>query len=154
MTRHHSARPGSSRSFLREHSLSIVLTGVVVAVTVLYAVFDPETHVGAFFGNAIADWLGVLAFVIATKYFAEVGSGESRQPSSRFHVRAGRVLLDHSLTITLAVTGAAWAFAYARADVDSRVGQVLGNIVSDWTQVLGLVLLTKYARETGSKEGQ
>jgi len=27
-------------------------------------------------------------------------------------------------------------------------------VVSDWTQVLGLVLLTKYARERGSKEGQ
>jgi hypothetical protein len=38
--------------------------------------------------------------------------------------------------------------------VDSKAGQVLGNIVSDWTQVLGLVVLTKYAREIGSKEGQ
>jgi hypothetical protein len=29
---------------------------------------------------------------------------------------------------------------------------VIGNIVSDWTQVLGLVIITKYARERGSKE--
>jgi hypothetical protein len=29
---------------------------------------------------------------------------------------------------------------------------VIGNIVSEWTQVLGLVLITKYAREQGSKE--
>lgn len=43
---------------------------------------------------------------------------------------------------------------HERSDVDSKAGQVLGNIVSDWTQVLGLVVLTKYAREIGSKEGQ
>jgi hypothetical protein len=34
------------------------------------------------------------------------------------------------------------------------VGQVIGNIVSGWTQLLGLVIITKYTREIGSKEGQ
>jgi hypothetical protein len=43
---------------------------------------------------------------------------------------------------------------YAKSDVDSRWGQVLGNIVSDWTQLLGLVIITKYMKERGSKEGQ
>ncbi len=38
--------------------------------------------------------------------------------------------------------------------MDSRAGQVVGNIVSAWIQMLGLVLMTKYARERGSKEGQ
>ena len=42
---------------------------------------------------------------------------------------------------------------YSRSDVDSKAGQVIGNIVSNWTQVLGLVVITKYARERGSKEG-
>src|SRR5262249_22489218 len=28
--------------------------------------------------------------------------------------------------------------------VDSKAGEVVGNIVSDWTQDLGLMLLTKY----------
>lgn len=32
------------------------------------------------------------------------------------------------------------------------LGQVVGNIVSEWTQILGLVLLTKRLLETGSKE--
>ena len=43
----------------------------------MYAGSDPSTHLGALYGNAIADWLGVLVFVIATKDFFEIGSGES-----------------------------------------------------------------------------
>ena len=62
-------------------------------------------------------------------------------------------LICHSLTIVLAATGVIWAVVYARSDVDSKAGQVIGNIVSEWTQILGLVLITKYAREIGSKEG-
>jgi len=148
-----STSTSESKSFLREHSLSLVLAGVLALLLVLYARSDPGTHLGAFFGNAIADWLGVFAFVIATKYFFETGSGESRQPSPHFHVRMGRFLVKHSLTLVLAATGIAWAIAYARSDVDSRTGQVVGNIVSNWVQLLGLVLITKYARERGSKEG-
>jgi hypothetical protein len=150
--------PRSSRqhrtSFLREHSLSLVLAGLLLLLLALYVKSDPQTHLGAFYGNAIADWLGVLVFVVATKYFFEAGSGESRRPVKRFHLRVARFLQIHSLTIVLTVTGIAWAIAYARSDVDSKAGQVVGNIVSDWTQVLGLVLLTKYTKERGSKEGQ
>jgi hypothetical protein len=58
----------------------------------------------------------------------------------------------HSLSIVLATTGVLWAIVYARSDVNGKAGQVIGNIVSEWTQILGLVLITKYARETGSKE--
>jgi hypothetical protein len=54
----------------------------------------------------------------------------------------------------LALTGVGWVVLYARSDVDSKSGQVVGNIVSNWAQVLGLVLITKYARESGSKEGK
>ena len=119
----------------------------------LYSGADPRTHLGAFYGNAIADWLSVLVFVVATKYFFEIGSGESRKPTRQWHTRVGRLLVDHSLTIALSVTGLAWVAVYARSDPNSRSGEVVGNIVSAWVQVLGLVLLTKYARETGSKEG-
>jgi len=141
-------------SFVREHSLSLLLVGGVLLVCLLYSFSDPRTHLGAFYGNAIADWLGVLAFVIATKYFVEIGSGESRQPTPRFHERVVRLVVEHSLTIVLVLTGAAWAMAYARSEVDGKAGQVIGNITSNWTQILGLVLLTKYAKERGSKEGQ
>ena len=58
----------------------------------------------------------------------------------------------HSLTIVLVISGVAWAVAFARMDPNSKTGQVIGNIVSEWTQVLGLVVLTKYAHEVGSKE--
>jgi len=60
-------------------------------------------------------------------------------------------LIDHSLTIALVVTGVIWCVAYARMDPTGKAGQVVGNIVSEWTQILGLVLITKYAGETGSK---
>ena len=32
------------------------------------------------------------------------------------------------------------------------MGQVVGNIVSEWTQILGLVLMTKILMERHSKE--
>ena len=37
-------------------------------------------------------------------------------------------------------------------DANGKTGQVVGNIVSEWTQVLGLVVMTKYLGETRSKE--
>ncbi|HEY7171303.1 MAG TPA: hypothetical protein VH417_10685 [Vicinamibacterales bacterium] len=148
--KHRSAGTG----FFREHSLSLTVAALLLFLIGMYVKSDPKTHLGTFYGNAIADWLGVFVFVIATKYFFEVGSGESRKPAPRIHVRVGRFLVKHSLTLVLAVSGLAWALVYARGDVDSKTGAVIGNIVSDWTQVLGLVLITKYARERGSKEGR
>jgi len=136
------------------HSLSVIVAGLVVIWIFLYSRADPHTHLGAFYGNAIADWFGVFVFVVATKYFFEVGSGESRKPPRRhLHARVKSFLIVHSLSIALALTGMVWVAIFARSDVDSKTGQVIGNIVSDWTQVLGLVVLTKYARESGSKEG-
>src|SRR5262245_23923273 len=147
-------RPRASRPFLREHSLSLTLAGILIFLFVMYRRSDPSTHLGALYGNAIADWLGVLVFVIATKYFFEIGSGESKRPTQHFHECIARFLIEHSLTLALALTGAAWVVVYAKNDVGSKWGQVLGNIVSDWTQLLGLVIITKYFRETGSKEGK
>jgi hypothetical protein len=37
---------------------------------------------------------------------------------------------------------------------DAKWGQVVGNIVSEWTQILGLVVLTKKLIERGSKESK
>jgi hypothetical protein len=68
------------------------------------------------------------------------------------HVRIARWMIEHSLTIVLVVTGLLWAWLYSRMDVDGKFGQVVGNIVSEWTQLIGLVVMTKYAREIGSKQ--
>ena len=54
--------------FVHEHSLSLVAAAILLAWICLYARSDPHTHVGAFFGNAVADWSGVVVMVIATKY--------------------------------------------------------------------------------------
>jgi hypothetical protein len=115
-----SRRRSISTPFLREHSLSLTLAGILVFLFVMYQRSDPSTHQGAFYGHALADWLAVFVFVLATKYFFETGSGESRKPARHLHVRVVHLLIDHSLTITLALTGAAWVVVYSRSDVESR----------------------------------
>jgi hypothetical protein len=136
---------------MRRHGLSLGVAAVLVLWMVLYRGADPQTHLGGFYGNAIADWLGTLIIVIATKYLYEIGSAESRPPHPRSRRALTRFLIDHSLTLALVVTGVIWCVVYARMDATGKMGQVVGNIVSEWTQILGLVLITKYARETGSK---
>lgn len=138
----------------RRHSLTIVSTSVLAAWIVLYFISDPSTHIGSFFGNAIADWSGVLVTVLATKYLYERGSAESKQPRGILPRRWEELLRDHSLTIFLVVTGAVWIAAFIHMDAQSKWGQVVGNIVSEWTQVLGLVLMTKRLIESGSKESK
>jgi hypothetical protein len=120
---------------------------------VLYVRSDPSTHLGGFFGNATADWLGTLIFVVVTKYFYEINSSESKRPHPKSRSVLLCAIIDHSLTIVLVLTGIAWAIAYARMDPSGKAGQVVGNIVSEWTQILGLVVITKYTSEMGSKEG-
>src|SRR5262249_4295438 len=63
-------------------------------------------------------------------------------------------IMEHSLTIMLVVTGTCWALLYARIDANSRWGQVVGNILSEWVALLGLVLLTKRFFEKGSQESR
>lgn len=144
-------RGGVSR-FLQRHSLSLAAGGVVILWLILYSRSDPATHAGSFFGNAIADWIGVLVAVIATKYFYEIGSAESRQPRGQLPSRFREIVRDHSLTIFLTMTGGAWAALYLVVDSESKWGQVVGNVVSEWTQLLGLVLMTKRLIELKSKE--
>jgi hypothetical protein len=143
-----------TRSFFHRHSLSIVSSLILVAWIVLYLYSDPGTHWGAFFGNAIADWTGLVVTVLATKYMYEIGSAESRNPPHPLLAPFWEKLRDHSLTIFLLLTGIGWIFLFARADANSKWGQVVGNIVSEWTQIFGLVILTKKLLETHSRESK
>jgi hypothetical protein len=141
-------------SFLREHSLSLSSAAIILALVFLYSGANPSTHLGSFFGNAIADWSGVLVTVLATKYFYEVGSAESRRPPESTFTPVIELLRNHSLTLFLLVTGVGWVVLFARMDSESKWGQVVGNIVSEWTQIFGLVLLTKRLIERHSKESR
>ena len=137
-----------------KHSLTLATSALLGLWIVLYSVSSPEKHLGAFFGNAIADWTGMLVMVLGTKYLYERGSAESRQPRGFLPRPWETFLRDHSLTIFLLVTGAAWTVAYIRMDPQGRWGQVIGNIVSEWTQVLGIVLMTKRLVEHGSEDSK
>jgi hypothetical protein len=140
-----------SKQFLRKHSLSLAALGVVVLLIALYCRTNPTTHIGAFFGNAIADWTGVFVTVMMTKYLYEKGSAESKQPKGKVPSAALELLREHSLTLVLVITGIGWVVAFRAMDPGSKWGQVVGNIVSEWTQILGFVLMTKRLIEVGSK---
>jgi len=142
------------KSFLHEHSLSIVVAAILVAWIVLYTRSNPGTHLGSFFGNAIADWTGLLVTVVATKFLFEVGSAESRRPPHHWLSPLREFLQDHSLTVFLVLTGAGWIWLFAVSDATSKWGQVVGNIVSEWTQIFGMVVLTKRLLEAHSKESR
>lgn len=148
MTRHASSKHG----FLKHHSLSLAAAAVLLLWILLYSRTGPTTHAGAFFGSAIADWTGVLVAVIATKHLYERGSAGS--PQLRGHLRGGllETVRNHSLTIFLALTGIGWAAIYFTMDPEAKWGQVIGNVLSEWTQLLGLVLLTKRFFEQRSKD--
>ena len=147
-------RRNSHPSFFQEHSLSLVASAVLITWLVLYVFSDERTHLGSFFGNAIADWTGVLATIVLTKYFFEKGSAESRTPHDQGLLGIKKLWRDHSLTVVLCLTGAAWVVFYVRMDSEGKWGQVVGNIVSEWTQLLGMVLLTKRLVEPRSKESK
>jgi hypothetical protein len=144
------------RGFLARHSLSIASVAILILWTVLYSFSSPRTHLGSFFGNAIADWSGVVVTVLATKYLYEQGSMESRTPPPSLPGSAWRKFWEkiraHSLTLFLLVTGLGWLIVYLHADSESKWGQVVGNVLSEWTQILALVIMTKRLMEAHSKE--
>ena len=148
------AKSGKRSSFLARHSLSVATVAILVLWIVLYTFSDDKTHWGSFFGNAIADWSGVVVTVLATKYLYERGSAESRKPPLNLRGPVWETIMNHSLTLFLLVTGVCWVVVYKHADPDSKWGQVTGNIVSEWTQILALVILTKRLIETHSKESE
>ena len=141
------------RGFLHEHSLSIASVFILSLWIILYIFSNPSTHLGSFFGNAIADWSGVVVTVLATKYLYEKNSAESRPcPKDHSLSPVREWLRDHSLSLFLLVTGIGWVVWFSRMDPNEKWGQVVGNIVSEWTQIFGLVLLTKRMIERHSKE--
>lgn len=152
--RNTSLRNTKNQTFFERHGLTMVTGSILLLWIVLYSVSDEKKHIGSFFGNAIADWAGVVVMVLATKHLYERGSEESNNPKTKLPNRVLEILRDHSLTIFLLVTGVGWVLLYAHSDSESKWGQVVGNIVSEWTQILGLVLLTKKLIETGSKESK
>lgn len=140
-------------AFLRKHSLSLIVLGILALWFVLYCFSNPSTHLGAFYGNAIADWSGSAAVVVLTKFLYERGSAESKRPP-RKRAKWKAALEGHSLTLVLVATGIAWAVLFAHSDPQSRWGQVVGNVTSEWLQMIGLVILTKRFTEWGSKESK
>lgn len=139
-------------AFFREHSLTIASSAILILWICLYCISSPTTHLGSFFGNAIADWSEVVVIVIVTKFFYEKGSSESLRPPQVFLGFILDFLRDHSLSIFLLITGIGWVTLYVAMDSTGKRGQVVGNIVSEWTQIFGLVLLTKKLTERHSKE--
>jgi hypothetical protein len=147
-----SSKSDHHHGVLSRHSLSIVSIAILLSWILLYIFSDPSTHLGSFFGNAIADWTGVVVTVLATKYMYEKGSAESRRPPRGFLSPVREKIRNHSLSIFLLISGLAWVVLYLRMNSEAKWGQVVGNIVSEWTQIFGLVLLTKRLIEPHSKE--
>ncbi len=140
------------RGFLHEHSLSIAAIAILLLWVCLYIVSNPSTHIGSFYGNAIADWSGVVVTVLATKFLYERNSSESRPLPKSILKPTLEFLRDHSLSIFLLITGIGWVILYIKMDSNGKWGQVVGNVVSEWTQIFGLVILTKRMIERHSKE--
>src|SRR5580692_10186372 len=147
-------RRSQKSSFLHQHALSLATLTVVVVLVALYSRSNQNTHIGSFFGNAIADWTGVLVTVVMTKHLYEKGSAESKKIKGKLPSPVIEWLREHSLTLFLLITGIAWVMAFRALDPNGKWGQVVGNIVSEWTQIFGLVLLTKKLIETGSRESR
>jgi hypothetical protein len=141
-----------NRGFFYQHSLGIVAVGLLALWTVCYCYSNPATHLGSFFGNAIADWSGSVIIIFGTKYLLEFHSAESRRVKGRLHNRILDFLWRHSLLLFIIVTGIGWTILFLRMDAQSKWGQVVGNIVSEWVQMGGLVFLTKRLVEKGSEE--
>lgn len=96
--------------------------------------------------------LSIASASILAKYLYEKGSSESRRPPRTLLGPVWERLRDHSLSIFLVITGIGWVVLYASMDSEAKWGQVVGNIASEWTQVFGLVLLTKQLIERHSKQ--
>jgi hypothetical protein len=84
----------------------------------------------------------------------ETGSAESRPVKGKKRFAWLDFLHRHSLLIFIVVTGIGWAFLFAWMNAESKWGQVVGNILSEWVQMAGLVFLTKRLIEIGSKESR
>ncbi|MEJ0089896.1 MAG: hypothetical protein WDM80_09150 [Limisphaerales bacterium] len=147
-------KPSTRRGFFHRHSLTIVAVGLLAVWIICYCYSDPATHLGSFFGNAIADWSGSVIIILGTKYLLEYHSAESRNVKGKLRNPVLDFLWRHSLLIFIGLTGMGWAVLFWKMDVQSKWGEVVGNIVSEWVQMGGLVFLTKGLIERGSKESR
>jgi len=138
--------------FLHRHSLGIVAVILLAIWIIGYRLLDPKTHLGSFFGNAIADWSGSVVIIFGTKFLYEVGSAESRSPKGKERNAWRNFFHRHSMLLFIIVTGIGWTFLFIKMNPTSKWGQVVGNVVSEWVQMGGLVFLTKRLIEVGSKE--
>jgi hypothetical protein len=143
----------SNRPWFVRHSLSLVTAFLLVVWICGYLWLDPKSRLAAFCGNAVADWSGSLVIILGTKFFYEIGSKESKPLRSYSSNRLWNLIKEHSLLIVIGLTGLGWALLFWHMDPESKWGQVVGNLVSEWTQMAGLVFLTKKLMEVGSKEG-
>jgi hypothetical protein len=142
------------KSWLHQHSLSVVSVLLLLAWIVGYSCSSSETRLGAFLGNSIADWSGSVVIILGTKFLYEIGSAESRPLKNRKSNWWLELLYEHSLLIFLALTGIGWLVLYLNMNPQDKWGQVVGNIISEWLQMAGLVYLTKRLIERGSKESR
>src|SRR6478672_4855405 len=100
------------RHFVHEHSLSLTATGMLLVWIALYLGADPATHLGSFYGNAIADWSGSVVIILGTKFLIEVGSAESKVYHGHIKNPIGNFMMRHSLLLFLILTGIGWAILY------------------------------------------
>ena len=92
--------------------------------------------------------------ILGTKFLYEAGSAESRPVNGKSRPGWHKFLQRHSLLIFLAATGLGWTALFLRLKPEGKWGQVVGNVVSEWVQMAGLVFLTKRLVEIGSKESR
>ena len=149
MPRNRSAR---RPSWFREHWLSLALSGLPdISPLDVHAVGPGDASRRVLRKCDCRLARACSSSSIATKYLVEIGSREPaaiRALSVRVLAVAAGALVDARPGDHRASAG---SWLYARHDVDGKSGQVIGNVVSDWTQVLGLVLITKYPRENGAR---
>lgn len=145
-------RRKAQSSWIARHSLSLVAGTLLIVWFIGYLYLDPKSRLSAFCGNAIADWSGSLVIILGTKFLYEVGSRESRPLRGRARNPVLEFLREHSLLLFLFVTGIGWTVLFLKMKADGKWGQVVGNIISEWVQMAGLVFLTKRLIEIGSKE--
>jgi len=106
--------------FLYRHSLSMVAVGLLIVWIVGYRMLDPKTHLGAFFGNAIADWSGSVVIILGTKFLYEVGSPENRPAKGKQRSAWLDFLHRHSLLIFIVITGIGWTFLFLLMNPESK----------------------------------
>ena len=132
------------------HSLSLTVLAVLILWIFLFMHSDPGRW-KTFFGNAIADWLGAFIIIVITKYLHERGSAESRPFEDYARTPLTRFFVEHSLSLFLGAMLGLSLFLWNYFDADSQWAEVAGNVVSQFVQLLALVLLTKKLFERGSK---